>query len=387
MKIGIDCRTILNPEKGEGAGIGHYTYQLVRHLLKIDQKNTYLLFFDRTVQPRRLAKFQQANAIIKFFPFLQYSKFLPNVYRHHLVNAFLSREKLDIFHSPTLSLPTSYQGLAVATAHDLAIYKFPELYPPKQISFLKTEIFQAIKQAKKIIAVSESTKKDLGEIFGLPAEKIKVIANGLDERFFKKSSPEEIDRVKKKYGLKDNYILFLGTLDARKNIIRIVEAYERLIARTNQFSQYQLVLAGQIGKQSDEIKKRIDESKYRSDIILPGYIEADDLDPLFESAKIFLFPSLYEGFGLPVIEAMANGVPVITSNISSLPEVAKGHALLVDPFNVADITQSLVQLLTDQDLYQDLSKNGKKRAQEFTWEKAARETLKFYQEVIVGNMK
>lgn len=386
MRIGIDCRTILNPEKGEGAGIGHYTYQLVRHLLKIDKKNDYFLFFDRTVQQRRLAKFKQENVRIYFFPFIQYAKFMPGGYWHFLASAFLAKHKLDVFHSPTLNLPQSYRATSVVTAHDLTVYKFPELYTDKQVMLLKSIIPQAVKQAKKIIAVSQSTKKDLGEIFGVGSEKIKVIYHGLDERFFRKSNPESIENIKRKFNIKNNYLLFLGTLESRKNIIRIVEAYERLrdkmISIRHPESRIQLVLAGAIGFNFEEIKERINKSKYKEDIILPGYIEADDLDPLFEGAKIFVFPTLYEGFGLPIIEAMANGVPVVTSNVSSLPEIAEGNAILVDPLNVAEITQAIFDLLSNPEIWQKFSQLGKQKAKEFDWQKTARETLVVYQQAL-----
>lgn len=384
MRIGIDCRTILNPEKGEGAGIGHYTYQLVRHLLKIDEKNDYFLFFDRTVQQRRLTKFKQKNVRIKFFPFIQYAKFMPGGYSHFLVSAFLAKHKLDVFHSPTLNLPQSYRAASVVTAHDLTVYKFPELYTDKQVSLLRTIIPQAVKQAKKIIAVSRSTKKDLGEIFGVGSERVRVIYHGLDERFLKKSAPELIENIKKKFNIKNSYLLFLGTLESRKNIIRIIEAYERLRDRItsiqHQGLSIQLVLAGAPGVNFNEIKKRIENSKYKEDILLPGYIEADDLDPLFEGARVFVFPTLYEGFGLPVIESMANGVPVITSNISSLPEITKGNAILVDPLNVAEITQAMFDLLTKPEFWQEFSQSGKQKAKEFDWQKTAEETIKVYRE-------
>ena len=401
MRIGIDCRTILNPEKGESAGIGHYTYQLVRYLIKIDKDNDYVLFFDRSVQQRRLAKFKQNNVFIRFFPFIQYTRLMPAGYSHFLASAFIAREKLDIFHSPTLSLPTSYQGPSVVTAHDLGIYKMPELYPEKNAAALKKEIFQAIQQTTKIIAASRSTANDLKEIFGVPDEKIKVISHGLDERFFEKRSKAQIEVVKNKYGIKGEYLLFLGTLDPRKNILRIISAYERFRDKivqvtkrdssTNELTKatisdlsipYQLVLAGDWGFKPREIKEKIAASKYKEDIIVSGYIEADDLDALLEGAKMFIFPSLYEGFGLPLTEAMANGVPVITSNISSMPEIAKGRAVLVDPLNVAEITQAIYDLLADPELYQDLQEAGREYSQKFNWEKTAQETLDVYKELI-----
>jgi len=384
MRIGIDCRTILNPEKGEGAGVGHYTYQLVRHLLAIDKENDYFLFFDRTVEKRRLNKFRQKNVSINFFPFIQYKKFMPGGYSHFLISAFISRFKLDIFHSPTLNLPPSYRGNTVVTAHDLAVYKLPELYTKKQIALLKSIVPSAIHQAKKIIAASQSTKKDLNEIFETEKNKITVVYHGVDKRFFTKSGAAEIRRVKDKLHLKDNYLLFLGTLEKRKNIIRIIEAYERLKEKLSEVGvkqkDYQLVLAGSPGHGFKEIKNKIEHSKYKNEILITGYIQPDDLDPLYEGAKIFVFPTLYEGFGLPVIEAMANAAPVITSNISSLPETADDQALLVDPYNVADIFQALSSLLTDSSLWHRLSQGGIKRAANFDWTKTAQETLQVYRQ-------
>lgn len=384
MRIGIDARTILNPEKGEGAGVGHYTYQLVRHLLKVDKKNTYILFFDRSVQKRRITKFKQDNVSIKFFPFIQYTRLMPTGYSHFLVSASLSREKLHVFHSPILSLPLSYKGPSVITVHDLAIYKFPELYLKQEVFKLKKDIPNILKQAKKIIAVSQSTAKDLQDIFKVDKEKIKVIFHGLDKRFFEKQTKGRIMQVKRKYGIGRDYFLFLGTLDARKNIVRIISAYERFRDKLfikEKHLKYQLVLAGAKGKRFQEINRKISFSKYKKDIVLPGYIEADDLDALFEGSTLFIFPSLYEGFGLPIIEAMANEVPVITSNISSMPEIGKGYSVLVDPCNVSEIAQSIYNILVDKKLRKDLGVNGKKRAREFSWEKCAKETLKIYKQV------
>lgn len=398
MRIGIDCRTILNPEKGEAAGLGHYVYQLVRHLLKIDDKNNYLLFFDRTVEPRRLSKFRKPNVVIKFFPFIQYAKFLSFVYSHYLVSASLEREELDIFHSPTLTLPTNYKHPSVVTAHDLTLYKFPELYTDKASSIARTNIPEVLERAKKIIAVSNSTKKDLGELFGIAARKIRVIYHGLDKRFFKLQTEQEIEVVKKKYRVKRDYFLFLGEFHARKNILRIIEAFERLRDKLVRwpkikegrpgdeeqkavFSKFQLVLAGRPSRGFSEIQNKINNSKYKDDIILPGYIDPDDINALYKGARALVFPTLYEGFGMPVIEAMANKTPVITSNVSSLPEIAKSRAILVDPYNVAEIAQAMFDCLMNVNLCREITRAGYEWARNFSWEKCAQETLNLYQEV------
>jgi glycosyltransferase involved in cell wall biosynthesis len=383
MRIGIDCRTILNHEKEKGAGLGHYTYQLVRYLLKIDKDNDYFLFFDKTVKERRLKKITQQNVRFVFFPFIYYTNFIPDKYADYLLSAFFDRYRLDVLHSPTLNLPQFYKGKAIVTAHDVGVLKFPEFYPDKERSNLRKSILRAVKLAKRIIAVSQATKKDLENLLDVESEKIKVIYQGLDERFFKKTNPEIIEKVKKKFKIKDDYILYLGTLEPRKNILRIIEAFERLKEKILKIKdlKIQLVLAGAPGFSFKDIYERINLSKYKEDIILPGYIDPDDLDPLFEGARIFIFPSFYEGFGLPVIEAMAKGVPVIASNIEAIYEIVKDNAILVDPLNIAEISRAMFDLLTNNELWKKFSFLGKERAKDFDWFKTARETLALYQEV------
>jgi len=392
MKIGIDCRTILHPEKGECDGIGHYAYQLVRHLLKIDKKNTYVLFFDHSIGRNRIAKFKQKNVFIKFVPFIQYSNLMPDKYAHFLVSAALSREKLDILHSPIPWLPRPYTGKTIVTVHDLAVCKFFELYPKeKQDILFRKNLPDILKQAKKIIAVSKSTAKDLKEIFNISDKKIKVIFHGVDKRFFKKNTLSKIKQVKNKYKITKDYLFSLGNFESRKNIIRLVFAYERLrrkiqTIKSKPLPEYQLVLAGSKKNPNfKKVKQAIASSEYKKDIILPGYVEASDLNALFEGASLFMFPSLYEGFGFPIIEAMAKGVPVITSNTSSMKEIASQSAVIVDPYNVSEITTAAYNLLTNKKLYDNLKVKGKLLAQEFKWDKCARETLNFYQRAINSN--
>jgi len=392
MKIGIDCRTILHPEKGECDGPGHYTYQLVRNLLKIDKKNTYVLFFDHSVGRDRIAKFKQKNVLIKFVPFLQYSNLMPDKYSHFLVSATLSRENLDILHSPIPWLPSPYIGKTIVTIHDLAICKFFELYShQKQDIIFRKNLPGILKRANKIIAVSQSTSKDLQQIFNINRKNIKVIYHGVDKRFFEKNTLSKIKQVQNKYKIKKDYLFSLSNFDPRKNIIRIIFAYERLrrkmeLEKGQSFPEYQLVLAGSKKNFNfKKIKQTISLSKYKKDIILPGYTEVSELNALFEGASLFMFPSLYEGFGFPIIEAMAKGVPVITSNNSSMKEIADKAAMIVDPYNVSEITNTAYNLLTNKKLYDKFKGKGKLLAQKFQWEKCARETLDFYQRTINSN--
>ncbi len=392
MKIGIDCRTILHPEKGERDGIGHYTYQLVRHLLKIDKKNTYVLFFDHSIGKDRIVKFKQKNVSIKFIPFLQYANLMPDKYAHFLVSATISREKLDILHSPIPWLPRPYIGRTIVTVHDLAICKLFELYSRQnQDIIFRKNLPSILDKAQGIIAVSKSTSKDLQQIFNINSKKIKVIYHGVDKRFFKKNTLSKIKQVQSKYKIKKDYLFSLSNFGLRKNITRIIFAYERLRKKMETekgkvFPEYQLVLAGS-NKNFDfkKIKQIVSLSKYKEDIIFPGYIEASDLNALFEGASLFMFPSLYEGFGFPVIEAMAKGLPVITSNTSSMKEIAGQSAVIVDPYNVSEITTAAYNLLTNKKLYDIFKDKGKLLAGKFKWDKCARETLNFYQRTINSN--
>lgn len=392
MRIGIDCRTILNPEKGEAGGVGHYVYQLVRHLLKIDHQNDYILFFDRRVKKKKIKKFSQKNVRIVFYPFFLYSRFVPLSFSHYLFDAALKKENLDVFHLPFIShQPKKINIKIIATIHDLSLLRLPNYFSKNEVEREKNKLSFILPFIDRIIAVSESTKKDLIEIFNLPPEKIKVIYHGLDKRFFKRSSNEEIRKIKNKYKIKGDYIFFLSPLETRKNICRMIQAFEELRNEIKndpkRFSDViksrniQLVLTGQKGSAFSKIKEKIKKTPYKKDIILTGYVQPDDLNALFDGARAFLFPSLYEGFGLPVIEAMSSKVPVITSNLSSLPEiVGEGNAIFVNPYRVNEITKALVEVLTNKELREKITESAFQKAHQYRWDKTARETLAVYQE-------
>lgn len=381
MRIGIDCRTILNPEKDDLVGITHYTYQLVKHLIGLENKgeNEYILFFDKEIAKKNITKFSKLWVKIKYFPFAQYKKFLPIAYFYFLISAFLKRENLDVWHSPTPLLPLSYNEPSIVTVHDLSIYKFPKLFPKGQFLNTKLEIPNALKTAKKIIAVSQSVKQDLKKIFNIPEHKIKVIYNGINKELFQKSPELEIEKIKKQHCIKENYILFLGTLEPRKNIETLIEAYE--LFQKNSIVKYQLVIAGKEGWTAGKIHKKALHSPYKKNIIFTGYVSPENLNALFSKAKVFVFPSLREGFGTPVIEAMAKKIPVITSNVESLPEITAGSAILINPKKKEEISEAMELILNNEELRTKLIEKGFKRAKEFCWEKCAKETLKIYKTV------
>ncbi len=400
MRIGIDCRTILNPGYGENAGVGHYTYFLVSTLLKIDKKNQYILFFDNLLSKNAAESMIEgsSNAVIRFFPFHRYKHYLPFAFSHILVSAALEKEKLDVFHSPAYTLPLNYKGKSIVTVHDLAIYKHPAWFPSKfligQNFSTKTLVPKSLKKAGKIIAVSEHTKKDLKEIFKINDNKIKVIYEGVEFRDIP-SKDEAVcgvekkvcfEDIKSKYGLKDDYVLFLGTIESRKNITALVKAFCGLSLRNKELGEkYQLVLAGARGWKNEKIFSEIKACKKKpelQDVVkYIGYVPGSEKFSLIKYSTCFVFPSFYEGFGLPVLEAMSLGVPTITSDVSSLPEIAGKAAVLIDPTDTKEIARALEKVLLDRSLQSELREKGVIQAEKFSWKKCAEETLALYEEM------
>ncbi|HRY82775.1 MAG TPA: glycosyltransferase family 1 protein [Candidatus Moranbacteria bacterium] len=387
MRIGIDARTILNPEKGEAIGVGHYTYQLIRHLIEIDKENEYVLFFDFRVREKDVKKFERPNVKIKFYPFSDYKKYLPGAYNEILGTATLMKENLDIVHStsPMSRIPVGYRGKTIVTIHDLAVYKVPDVFPKLKSAKIKTTMSLMVSKADNIIAVSQSTKNDIENIFKYDGEKIKVIHSGFDRRLFEESNITH-EKVLEKYGIPmdEKYILFLGTIEPIKNITRLLEAFKifkEKCLKSGGKCQHKLILAGKNGWLAGEYKQIVKDLGIAKDVIFTGYIIGDELVPLFKNAEFFVMPSLYEGFGMTVLEAFATGTPAIVSNVSSIPEVAGEAAYFVDPMNTEEISEAMMKLAMDDKLRYDLRQKGFKQVEKFDWEKTAKETLEVYKNV------
>jgi glycosyltransferase involved in cell wall biosynthesis len=337
MRIGIDCRTILNPKGGEGAGVGHYTYYLVTSLLAADHTNEYVLF-----------PFRRENTTVRFFPFSQYRRFLPFAYSHLLISATLNRERLDLFHAPANIIPLGYTKPAIVTIHDLAIFHNPSWFPT-QVFSTRLLVPQTLKRARAILAVSENTAKVV--------------------------SPQE------RFGLPEKYFCFVGTLEPRKNLIRLVEAYADLRKRNAALENIPLILAGKKGWKSEAIFKTISANGLEASVRYLGYISGAEKIGLIRGAQAFVFPSSYEGFGLPVLEALALGTPVLTSNQSSLPEVTGDAAELIDPESTEAIAKGIERVLFDEPLRKRLRTQGIEQARKFSWEKVALQTIALYEKI------
>jgi glycosyltransferase involved in cell wall biosynthesis len=385
MRIGIDARTILNPEKGEAIGVGHYTYQLIRHLLAIDRENEYVLFFDFRVREKDVKKFDQPNVKIKFYPFSDYKKYLPGAYSELLGTATLSKENLDLIHStsPTSRIPVGYRGKCVVTFHDLGIYENSQCYPTVRGTRDKAIYKLMASKADKIIAVSQSNKAALKKYLSVDENKVQVILSGLDKRFF--DEPKiDIEKIKAKFGITKKYILFLGTLEPIKNITRLLEAFAKFKeGQKSKFKKcdYQLVLAGKRGWLSEQNQILIKDLGLSKDVVMTGYIVGDEVVPLFKGSEFFVMPSLYEGFGMTVLEAFATGTPAVLSRVASLPEIAGNAAYFINPIDVGEITETMEKFAVSEELRREYCERGFIQAKKFDWNKCAQETLEVYKSV------
>lgn len=377
MRIGIDCRTILSPAVGEKAGVGHYTYYLVQYLLKLDKRNHYVLFFDHRTTATK--EFERKNTTIVRVPLSQYKRYLPFAYSHVFVARVLQQTKLDVFHSPANVLPLSYHGRFVVTVHDLAIYQHPEWFPPKQDFSIKVLVPKSVAKADAVIAVSQSTANDLHRQFKVKRDKVSVIYEGVTH--LKPPTKLAVRQYVKRWKLPDRYLLYIGTLEPRKNIAGLIQAFDQLAVRhPKRYAGIQLVIAGAKGFRFQDNYQAIQQAK-SGGIRYLGYVSATDKRQLLAGAEGFIFPSLYEGFGLPVLEAMAAGIPVITSSVASLPEVAGKAAILIDPNSQLSLQRAIERLVSQPALRKRLSKLGITQAAKFSWEQCAKETLEVYEKV------
>ena len=359
MIVGFDAS---RAQLEERAGPENYTYNLLKNLLRVDQKNFYRLYYN----PRA------SNFEPPFGPRASNFELQPISWPKLWTQAGLAFECLrnppDVLFIPAHTIPLIRRpGLkTVVTIHDVGFQKFLEHHQRRWWRLYGGRISNfAARTATHVIAVSESTKKDLVEKLGVESDKITVVYEGVDHEKFKvQNARREVD---------GEYLLFVGTIQPRKNLVRLIESFSIL---ASQFPNLDLIIAGKKGWLADEIYAAPKNFGVGDKVKFLGYVPEDEIVSLMNGALAFVFPSLYEGFGLVVLEAMACGCPVVISNISSLPEVVGDAGVLVDPYSVGDITRGIKRVLgLGKTQYQDLVEKGLKRAQKFTWQKAAKETI------------
>jgi len=367
MNIGIDIRCLT---EAYYSGIGEYTYNLLRHLLAIDSKNQYFLFYN-AAKATKIPKFDFPNVSYKGFSY-------PNKI-FNLGIRFLKFKKIDkmiggvdIFLTPSfLFTNLSSDCKKILVVHDLSFELYPEFFTlKKRLWHHLINPKKLCRQADVIIAISENTKNDIIRIYQTDPNKIKVIYQGINEMFRRPISEAEKQKVKDKYNLPDDFIFYLGNLEPRKNIETLILAFQNL-----KNDSLKLVIAGGQAWKYKKIYKLWQQSPVKKRIKFLGYVEASDKPALYSLAKIFIYPSIYEGFGLPPLEAMACSTPVITSFNSSLVEAVDQAGLLIDPNNWNELAETINQLLADKRLQDSLKERGLKHCQKFTWPKAAKEIL------------
>ncbi len=364
MHIGIDARLVYHTR----AGIGEYTLRLTQALAKTFREHTFTLLQDRRSRQPLL---EAPNIKIAYTP----------VPSHHRLEQLLlpwvvDRLATDVFHSPDFIPPLRRAGPSVITIHDLAFLIYPH-FLTKDSARYYGQIDRAVHRAHCIIAVSESTKHDLIKKLGVPEDKIRVIYEAADPLFRPEPRQEALQHVQALFEIPEDYILFVGTIEPRKNIPGLLRAYRRL--RDKYKLTPALVLAGAPGWLSEDVYKLVNDLALKPHCFFLGRVSSHDLYHLYNAALCLVHPAFYEGFGLPPLEAMACGTPVVVSNVSSLPEVVGDAALLVDPKNDEEITVALWRVLTDSTLRAQLRAKGLQRAEAFSWERAARETMEVYQ--------
>jgi len=369
MRIGIDARLVYYRQ----AGIGQYILRLAEALAEMDQENEFILLQSR----------KHKQAIISQPNFKRASLWTPS---HHRLEQWtlpleVSLQGLDVLHSPDFIPPFRRNYKSVITVHDLAFLFYPNILTKESARYYG-QIDQAVRDTDHIIAVSRSTRRDITHHLGVSEDEITVIYEAANPIYRPLDDERLLRQVKEKYHLPDDFFLFVSTIEPRKNVPTLLRAYRQLLDSYKRSEA--LVLAGERGWLFNEVFAVVEDLDLESNALFLGRVPVEDLLYLYNSAKLLVHPAVYEGFGLPPLEAMACGTPVIVSNVSSLPEVVGDAALLVDPENVSELTVAMWRLLTDEDLRADMREKGLKRAAHFSWEKAARETLAVYLKVGEG---
>jgi glycosyltransferase involved in cell wall biosynthesis len=364
MRVAIDARKL------HDFGIGTYIRNLLRNLARIDRETEYVLLCRQADMGVTRQLGENFRAVLEPSP--NYS-----IREQAHIPYLLLREKPDVYHAPHYVLPPLVPCRSVVTIHDTIHMMFPQYLPNRgAYAYARTLMWTAAKRSDRILTVSESSRRDIVRYFKVPPEKVVVIYNALDERFGAEPRPEEIARVRERFQLDHGFVLYVGNIKPHKNLVRLIEAFEAL--RRDGFDELKLLIIGDEITKWPELRRAVHRYKLHKHVRFLGFQSEETLAILYRLAAVFVFPSLYEGFGLPPLEAMASGTPVVTSNLSSLPEVAGDAALLVDPYDVAAIRDAIRRVLTEPALREDLRRKGLVRAKQFSWEQSVSRTRQIY---------
>jgi glycosyltransferase involved in cell wall biosynthesis len=372
MKIGIDGRAA---KWYRGTGIGTYTYQLISSLNDIDKINEYMLFMPESTNCD--ISFNR-NFQIKNITEGNKSSFWDEV---NIPNILMDRD-IELYHVPQngVGLPKDKHCPFVITLHDVIPYKMPETVGETFLKIFNEDMPNIVSKCDGIITVSEFSKEDIAKAFNFPKKKIFVTHLAAEDIYRPLDNKECSDFIKSRYGIDGDYILYVGGFSPRKNIIGLIEAFSKLITKYKK--DIKLVIAGKQGKSYAIYKKKTQDLGIEDSVLFPGFIEVDHLPKLYNASKLLAYPSFYEGFGLPPVEAMACGTPVITSNVTSIPEVLGDSAIFINPNDVDALCNSMYEVLNNEELAESLILKGLVRSSELSWNKTAKNTLLAYNKII-----
>jgi glycosyltransferase involved in cell wall biosynthesis len=376
MRIGIDYTAAVR----QGAGIGRYTRGLIGALPAVDRENSYRLFVASRGVRSTVPTGPNFRAFHAPLTDRETSLLWQRLRLPVPIELFLGA--LDLFHSPDFLLPPVLRARTVLTVHDLSFVRVPEYAHPSVHEYLVQGVPRSARRADLILAVSVATQRDVVELLGVPEDRVQVIYEGVDARFRPVEDEQTLAAVRRRYGLERPFILGLGTLEPRKNFTGLIEAFARL--RERRHLEHELVIVGRRGWLYEPVFERVQALGVERQVRFLGFAADEHLPAIYTLASCLAYPSFYEGFGLPVLEAMACGTPVVTSQSSSLPEVAGSAAILVDPHDADSLVDALDRVLFDDALRAELRAAGRERVRRFTWERAAHELVAAYRSVADG---
>jgi glycosyltransferase involved in cell wall biosynthesis len=373
--VAIDAHLLSGQAGYRSAGVHQYIYHLLRHLGQADDRLRYTVLLGEGVL---LPDFALTSLQSRWST----SRAAVRVAWEQLVQPWvLHRIGADLVHGPVFVGPLLAHCPVIVTIHDLSFIRFPDLFRPVNRLYLTVLTRLSARCARRLIAVSAHAAAESTRLLGVPRERVDVVYHGVDP-VFRPLPADEIAAFRRRRGLPERFVLFVGTLEPRKNLVRLVEAFARI-----RDSRVGLVLAGGKGWLYDDLFARVEALGLDEEIVFPGYVMNDELPLWYNAATVFGYPSVYEGFGLPVLEAQACGTPVLTSNISSLPEAAGDGALMVDPYDVEALAAGLDRLLEDERLRYELRERGLAHARQFSWPHTARETACVYRRAMAEGGK
>lgn len=368
MRIAIDARKL------HDYGIGTYVRNLVAQLARIGGNDTYVLLcrpedvdFVRALGPQFEAHVEGAG---------NYS-----IREQITVPLSLSRARVDLLHAPHYVVSPLNRCRTVVTIHDCIHLRFPQYLPNRAAGlYAKVVMTWAARRARRILTVSQASKDDILHYLGVPDSKVEVIHNALDERLATPPTSDEVARVRDRFLLRSPFVLYAGNIKPHKNLDRLIEAYA--LIRKRGIEDVKLLIIGDEISKYPNLRRIVHRHQLHQHVRFLGFVPDATLAVLYRLAKVFVFPSLYEGFGLPPLEAMAAGVPVVTSNVSSLPEVVGDAALLIDPLDASAIADAMARVLRDPALNADLVRRGLERVKAFSWERSVARTRQVYTDVL-----